>query len=228
MRSLSSPLGPFTRTDSGSIDDCHAGRDRDGLSSDSATSHYQTCARTSPPMPAARASWPVITPCEVETIAVPIPPSTLGMCLASTYVRRPGRDTRRSPEIAERRSSVYLSRIWISCPVSPSGAGIDRPGVDVALLVEDPRELALQFGGRDLDGLVRRVDRVAHAREEVGYRVGHRHPWLCSRLLPRGLGHPGDLTVVGEIAKADATHPELAVHRARSAAAACSEYMRAS
>ena len=35
---------------------------------------YQTSATTSPPTPALRASWPVITPLEVETIAVPMPP----------------------------------------------------------------------------------------------------------------------------------------------------------
>jgi hypothetical protein len=45
---------------------------------------HQTSATTSPPTPAARASWPVITPREVETIAVPVPPWTRGMCLAST------------------------------------------------------------------------------------------------------------------------------------------------
>src|SRR5271154_1722797 len=41
-------------------------------------------------------------------------------------------------------------------------------------------------------------------------------------LLPGGLGHPGDLAVVGELAKADAAHPELAIHRARPAAARAS------
>src|ERR1035438_4640470 len=42
---------------------------------------------------------------------------------------------------------------------------------------------------------------------------------LGKTCLPRGLGHPGDLTVVGELTKADAAHPELLVHRARPAAA---------
>ncbi len=97
------------------------------------------------------------------------------MCLASTYVRWPGRDTRRRPEIAERRSSVYFRRIWISCPARAVGRGHDRPRFDVALLVEDPRELALELGRGHVDRLVRGVDRVAHAREEVGYGIGHRH-----------------------------------------------------
>ena len=45
---------------------------------------YQTSATTSPPTPAARASWPVMTPCEVDRIVVPIPPSTLGIDFEST------------------------------------------------------------------------------------------------------------------------------------------------
>src|SRR5258708_37603839 len=42
------------------------------------------------------------------------------------------------------------------------------------------------------------------------------------RLLPGGLRHPGDLAVVGELAQTDAAHPELAIHRARPAAARAS------
>src|SRR5438034_166689 len=51
---------------------------------------YQTCATTSPPTPWLRASWPVMTPFEVEMIEVPIPPWIRGMWAWSTYVRRPG------------------------------------------------------------------------------------------------------------------------------------------
>jgi hypothetical protein len=45
---------------------------------------YQTLATSSPPTPLRRASWPVITPCDVETIVVPIPPWTLGTSPAAT------------------------------------------------------------------------------------------------------------------------------------------------
>src|SRR3954451_23268158 len=38
-------------------------------------------------------------------------------------------------------------------------------------------------------------------------------------VLPGGLRHPGDLSVVGELAQADAAHPELAIDRARTPAA---------
>jgi hypothetical protein len=59
--------------------------DGDGLSTD--TGHecgYQTSATSSPPTPAARASWPVMTPCEVDRIVVPMPPRTFGMFFEST------------------------------------------------------------------------------------------------------------------------------------------------
>ena len=62
-----------------------AGGQGDGLFSD--TGHgwgYQICATSSPPTPSLRASWPVITPLEVDTIAVPMPPSTLGIDFEST------------------------------------------------------------------------------------------------------------------------------------------------
>src|ERR1700759_1223240 len=38
--------------------------------------------------------------------------------------------------------------------------------------------------------------------------------------LPRGLRHPWDLAIVGELAQTDAAHAELAIHRARTPAAA--------
>ena len=85
-RSLSSPLGPFTRTLSGSIETVTP--DGTGIGClpilDIGSLAHQTWARTSPPTPAARASWPVITPLEVEMIEVPMPPSTFGMWVAST------------------------------------------------------------------------------------------------------------------------------------------------
>src|SRR5918997_919693 len=49
-----------------------------------------------------------MTPCEVEMIVVPMPPRTFGMCLASTYVRRPGRETRLRPEMTDVRLPARL------------------------------------------------------------------------------------------------------------------------
>src|SRR3954452_12304637 len=103
--------------------DGHAGGDGDGLLSDAAHLGYQTSATTSPPTPARRASWPVITPCDVDTMAVPMPPRTFGMCLATTSVRCPGRDTRRRPEMTDVRSSVYLRRISSFSAAAPGMPG---------------------------------------------------------------------------------------------------------
>src|SRR5207248_3873010 len=95
----------------------------------------------------------------------------------------------------------------------------------------------LEFRRGDLNGLMRRTDRVADAREEVRDRVRHRHRVSTSAfaglimsgnvlpvisratLLPGRLRHPGHLAVVGELAQADAAHPVLSIHRARSPAA---------
>jgi hypothetical protein len=102
-----------------------------------------------------------------------MPPSTFGMCLASTYVRCPGRETRFRPEIAERRSFVYFRRNSDHLAGGAVGSGRHGPVFDVALLGENARHLTLELGGGHLDGLVRGVDRVADSREEVSYRVGH-------------------------------------------------------
>src|SRR4029079_9542642 len=50
--------------------------------------HYQTLATSSPPTPARFASWPVMTPWDVDTIVVPMPPWTFGTLPACTYWRR--------------------------------------------------------------------------------------------------------------------------------------------
>ena len=66
-------------------------------------------------------------------------------------------------------------------------AALDRlEGLDVALLAQDPRELGLERGGRDLDRLVGGHDPVADARQEVGDGVGHRHAITSSTSSCRG------------------------------------------
>ena len=88
IRSESSPLGPLTVTSSGSIVTVTPDGKGIGcfpiLDMVVSGSIYQTLATTSPPIPSSRASWPVITPWDVEMIAVPIPPWILGMCAWST------------------------------------------------------------------------------------------------------------------------------------------------
>ena len=79
MRSLSSPSRALDGHELGLDRDLDAGGDGDGLAADTGHGGYQTYATTSPPTPAARASWPVITPLEVDMIVVPMPPWTFGM-----------------------------------------------------------------------------------------------------------------------------------------------------
>ena len=50
-------------------------------------------------MPLREASRSVITPCDVDTIATPRPPSTRGRLVRPAYMRRPGRLTRFNPVI---------------------------------------------------------------------------------------------------------------------------------
>src|SRR5215208_6339586 len=99
--------------------DFHPIGDGDRLSAD-ARHVYQTLATSSPPTPSRRASWPVITPLEVETIMVPIPPWTLGTSVAATYWRRPGFDRRWMPRMTGLRLSVYFS---LTRSVRPTRAG---------------------------------------------------------------------------------------------------------
>src|SRR3954467_15645106 len=49
------------------------------------------------------------------------------------------------------------------------------PRLDVALLGEDAGHLALELRSGDLDDVVLRANRVANARQVVGDRIGHRH-----------------------------------------------------
>src|SRR4051794_24158759 len=102
----------------------------------------------------------------------------------------------------------------------PLGGRHDLEALDVALLAQDPRHLALELGGRDVRRLVSGVDRVADTREEVGDGVGHGHGATCSRALPAGLGHPGDEPIVGQLPQADPADAELAIHGTRAPAAA--------
>ena len=231
------PSGPLTRTCSGSIVTTPRGT---GIGCrpmrDMTRPLTRPRARTSPPTPAARPRGRSSRRCEVETIAVPMPPSTFGMCCASTYSRRPGARRARRPEIAGAAVVGVLAGGSRQLARAPSAPAADVVGLDVALLVEDPRELGLQLRGRHLDGLVGGRMRVADAGQEVGDRVGHRHG-VSTLLLPRvtqaallrhtartwsspGSG-PGARARAGRSGKA-----ELAVHRARAAAALQRVYSR--
>src|SRR5205823_1731308 len=85
--------------------DVHALRDLHRLPSYAA---HQIKSRTSPPNPFLSASRPVMTPDDVETIAMPRPPSTRGISVLRAYTRRPGLLMRRMPETAEILPPTYF------------------------------------------------------------------------------------------------------------------------
>src|SRR5437016_3986128 len=184
MRSASSPLGPFTRTCSSSIATvtpagtgmgCLPIRDtaprspdlRQELAADTrgasvVAGHHAARGRH-----------------DRGTHATQDPRDLLGVDI------RPLPRTRDAAQAGDRRAPVLgvLEADLDQFTGAVLARGHDRPGLDVALLGEYPRELALELGRRDLDRLVSGVDRVAHPREEVGDRVGHGHrsgTWLVS------------------------------------------------
>src|SRR5699024_9172090 len=63
---------------------------------------YETLQSTSPPWPAARAARSVITPCEVETMEIPKPPTTSVIPFSPRYTRMPGVVTRSMATITPR------------------------------------------------------------------------------------------------------------------------------
>ena len=78
--------------------------------------HYQTSHMTSPPTPFFLASRSVITPLDVEIIAIPRPFNTLGSFSAQEYCLKPGFDTRLIPRMMGLSSFVYLKKTRISLP----------------------------------------------------------------------------------------------------------------
>src|ERR1039458_7866260 len=76
-------------------------------------------------------------------------------------VRAPAR-TRRAPQPGDRRAAVLgvLQADLDQLAGAVIGLGDDREGLDVALLDEDPGQLALEFGRGDLDRLLGGADRA--------------------------------------------------------------------
>src|SRR4051794_14717743 len=99
----------------------------------------------------------------------------LGDAAAGRVVALAG--ARDAPQPRDRRAAVVgVLQAHRDDLAGPVLAGRDElEGLDVALLAQDPRHLALELGGRDVHRLVRGVDRIADPREEVGDGVGHGH-----------------------------------------------------
>jgi hypothetical protein len=66
----------------------------------------------------------VSRPWEVEMIAMPRPPSTLGSAFDFAYTRRPGLEIRRTPAMDRSRFCPYLRVIDKVLPTSPSAGSL--------------------------------------------------------------------------------------------------------
>src|SRR5574338_732169 len=86
---------------------------------------------------------------------------------------------------------------------------------DVVVVLQQPRELALELAHRHVHAPVARRAGVADAGQHVRYGICQAHRTLP---LPAGLAHAGDHPLQREIAEADSAQAELAQHRARAAA----------
>src|ERR1700742_2144754 len=143
-----------------------------------------------------------------------MPPRTLGMCLASTYVLCPGRDTRRRPEMTDVRSSVYLR--WI-CSLSPAEPGAAPTWSKPAMYPCSCRIRAISRF-RPLEGIT-----TVSWDVMIPLRIRVRKAAMGSVIdmaLPARLRHARDVAVVGEPAQAHAAQANLAVHGGGPAAAA--------
>ena len=140
----------------------------------------------------------------------PCRPGPSGSCRRSTYSRRPGFETRLRPWMTGLRSSVYLSR---TRSTRPTRAGSTVEVLDVALLLQDARELRLEAS--------RRASRRRRGRRagRCGCGSGSRLPGRSSTCaLPARLRHAGDHALVRDLAQADPAEAELAEVRARATA----------
>ena len=83
-------------------------------------------------------------PCGVERMEMPMPPSTRGISVAPTYLRRPGLLTRFRPVMAEVRLMVLGRHL----DLRELARGIDFVIRDVAFLLQDAGDLGLDLGIR--------------------------------------------------------------------------------
>ena len=147
------------------------------------SSLYHTLQSTSPPTPAFRAARPVMTPREVVRMFVPSPPSTVRHVLDAEIDA-----AARTADPLEPGDHLLAAR-----PVLQEHANdlarllalfrrrlLDDPeALDVALVLENPRDLRLQLAGGHVDTRVLGRHPVADARQHVGNRIGH-ISLLCS------------------------------------------------
>ena len=153
----------------------HAGGNIDGSAADS-RHRYQTKAITSPPTPRSAAWRFVITPTEVDMMAVPSPPRTRGSRSLPRVDAAAGLGD--ALEVGDDAAAIarelqlddeHAVRERLALVV---GGLDDAEVLDVALVLEDARDLLLHLGGRHRRRVVQRTVGVANPGQHVGDRVG--------------------------------------------------------
>ena len=121
-----------------------------------------------------RAFLSVITPLEVETIAIPRPFRTLGSSSAPAYTLRPGLETRRRPVMTCCFLARYL-RVMDHALVAVIDHGV---GLDVALVQQNLGNSLLQIGSGDIHGFVLRRVRIPDTGQHICYGIGDLHVYI--------------------------------------------------
>ncbi len=169
----------------------------------------------------------------MDRIATPRPPSTLQVGRLGVHAQaRLGH----ALDAGERTLAVRAV-LELDDEVLADDGVLHLPARDVALRLEDLRDVRLQLRERDQHGVVVSRVRVTQPREQVCDGVGHGHgacalprrgippprgqdlpTFVLLGLLPAALGDAGKLAAVGHLAHADPAQAELAVHRVGPAA----------
>ena len=100
-----------------------------------------------------------------------MPPRTRGTSSAPTYLRRPGLLTRFRPVIAD----VLFTNLFMILSCGAFLGRLEFEVGDVAFLLQNAGDFALDFGVGDGDFGLARAGGIAQAREKVCDGIGH---WL--------------------------------------------------
>src|SRR5262249_7416979 len=178
---------------------------------------HQTSQRTSPPTPLVRASLSVITPCDVDRMAMPSPLRTRGTCLAGPSVGWPGRDTRRMPVIAlpDPVRPSYRS-VSLSMPCLLSSTAVTPWTKPSSRRISASRSLMFERGHSTSCLRARMPLRMRARKSAMGSVIDM--IYFLRFLSPARLDDARDVAPQGELAEAKPAHLELAEIRARPAA----------
>src|SRR5262245_48471088 len=143
-------------------------------------------------------------PREVERIAVPRPARMLGTLSLDTYTRRPGRDTRTSPEMIFSPPAPYF-RYTRSVPCLPSSMKRKFLTNPSSFRTSVILTLSLEAGMSHFSCSARLALRIRVRRSAIGSVIMARPP-----PSPAGLDHARDFALQRELPEADPAGLEFA------------------